>query len=67
VALRPATAPVAAATRLTPPSDTCKDKVFLSRQLCLQEECSKPIFQNFPACIKFREEARLREESKVRN
>ena len=67
MALRPATAPVAAAPRPPPPSDTCRDKMFLSRQLCLQEECSKPIFQNSRACIAFREEARLREESKVRN
>ncbi len=67
VALRPAPAPVATAPRPTPPSETCKDKVFLSRQLCLQEECSKPIFQNARTCIAFREEARLREESKVRN
>ncbi len=67
VAQRPAPAPVATAPRPTPPSETCKDKVFLSRQLCLQEECSKPMFQNARTCIAFREEARLREESKVRN
>ena len=63
----PAPAPVAAAARPAPPSETCKDRVFLSRQLCLQEECSKPIFANSQTCAKFREEARLREESKVRN
>ena len=67
IALRPAPSAVAAAPRATPPSETCKDKVFLSRQLCLQEECSKPIFHNAQTCIKFREEARLREDSKVRN
>jgi eukaryotic-like serine/threonine-protein kinase len=67
VPLRPVPAPVAQAPRPAPPSETCKDKVFLSRQLCLQEECSKPIFQASQACIKFREEARLREDSKVRN
>jgi serine/threonine protein kinase len=66
VALRPSP-PVAAAPRPAAPADTCKDKVFLSRQLCLQEECSKPIFQNTRACVAFREEARLREDSKVRN
>jgi serine/threonine protein kinase len=66
VALRPSP-PVAAAPRPTAPADTCRDKVFLSRQLCLQEECSKPMFQNTRACVTFREEARLREESKVRN
>lgn len=52
---------------LVPPSETCKDKVFLAKQFCLHEECSKPVFQNNPACIRMREEARLREESKVRN
>ena len=67
VVLRPAPAPVAAAPRPTPPSETCKDRVFLSRQLCLQEECSKPIFQSSRACIAFRAEAKLREDSKVRN
>ena len=65
VVLRPTPAP--AAPRPAPPADTCKDKVFLSRQLCLQEECSKPIFQSSRACVAFREEARLREDSKVRN
>ncbi|MDQ6881606.1 MAG: hypothetical protein M3150_05890 [Pseudomonadota bacterium] len=60
--------PVAVATaRATPPAETCKDKMFLSRQLCLQEECAKPVFQGARACVAFREEARLREESKVRN
>lgn len=52
---------------LTPPSETCKDKVFLAKQFCLHEECSKPQFFNFPACVRMREEAKLREESKVRN
>ena len=41
--------------------------MFLSRQLCLQEECSKPVFVNAAVCVEFREEARLREESKIRN
>ena len=65
--LRPSVPVIAASPRPTPPSETCKDKVFLSRQLCLQEECSRPIFQNSPTCAKFREEARLREDSKIRN
>jgi serine/threonine protein kinase len=59
--------PAVATARATTPADTCRDKFFLSRQLCLQEECSKPAFQNVRACVTFREEARLREESKVRN
>ncbi|WP_298926738.1 serine/threonine-protein kinase [uncultured Ramlibacter sp.] len=60
-------AQAASAPRLTPPSETCKDKVFLSRQFCLQEECAKPVFHNAPACVKLREEAKLREDSKIRN
>ena len=59
--------PAAAANRLMPPSETCKDRVFLSRQLCLQEECAKPMFLTSQTCIRFREDARLREDSKIRN
>ncbi len=46
--------------------DECKDKVFLSRELCLAEHCDKPGARNHPLCVKRREDARLREESKVR-
>jgi serine/threonine-protein kinase len=61
--------PVAAAAepRLVPPSETCKDRVFLSKQFCLQAECAKPAYQRFPACVRLREEARLREDSKIGN
>lgn len=53
--------------RLVPPAETCGDKFFLAREFCLQNECAKPGYQAFPACQKLREQARLREESKVRN
>jgi serine/threonine protein kinase len=65
LAQRPPPAPVQ--PRSPPPSETCKDKIFLSLQLCLQEECAKPASRNAAVCVKFREEARIREESKVRN
>ena len=55
------------APKLVPPGETCKDKVFLSKQYCLQEECAKPVFRNFSACVRLREEAKLREESRVTN
>ena len=67
VVARPAPAAVAAANRLVPPSESCKDRVFLSRQLCLQQECAKPVFFTSPTCIRFKEEGRLREDSKIRN
>ena len=54
-------------SRLTPPSETCKDKFFLLKEFCLQSECAKPGYQSFPACVRLKEEARLRDESRVRN
>lgn len=57
----------AARSRLTPPSETCKDKFFLMKEFCLQTECAKPGYQSFPACVRLKEEARLRDDSRVRN
>ncbi|KQT10181.1 serine/threonine-protein kinase [Ramlibacter sp. Leaf400] len=53
--------------RLVPPSETCKDKMFLMKEFCLQTECARPGYQAFPACVRLKEEARLRDESRVRN
>jgi serine/threonine-protein kinase len=46
--------------------EACKERVFLSRELCLAEHCDKPGARNHPLCVKRREDARLREESKIR-
>jgi eukaryotic-like serine/threonine-protein kinase len=48
------------------PAEQCRDKVFLSKEFCLAEQCEKPGARNHPLCVKRREEAKLREESKVR-
>ena len=56
----------AAAAAAASPVDQCKDKVFLSKEFCLAEQCAKPGTRNHPLCVKHREEVRLREESKVR-
>ncbi|HWP10620.1 MAG TPA: protein kinase [Ramlibacter sp.] len=48
------------------PAEQCRDKVFLSKEFCLAEQCDKPGARNHPLCVKRREEARLREESKIR-
>jgi hypothetical protein len=56
-------APVVAAGS---PNDACKDKMFLSREFCLKEQCERASFQSHPVCVKRREEAKLREDSKVR-
>ena len=47
--------------------ESCKDKVFLAKEFCLAEQCEKPGSRNHPLCAKRREDARLREDSKVRN
>jgi serine/threonine-protein kinase len=45
--------------------EQCRDRMFLSRELCLAEHCDKAGARNHPLCVKRREEARMREESKV--
>ena len=49
------------------PTETCKDRNFLTRPFCLHNECEKPGSQNFQICVQLNDEARLREDSKVRN
>jgi serine/threonine-protein kinase len=60
---RPAPLPPAP---LGSPVDQCKDKVFLSRELCLAEHCDKGANRNHPLCVRRREEIRMREDSKLR-
>jgi serine/threonine-protein kinase len=63
---RPVPVPSAPAQNLMALVDACAAKVFLSKELCLAEHCDKAGARNHPLCVKRREEARLREESKVR-
>jgi eukaryotic-like serine/threonine-protein kinase len=49
------------------PVEACKDKVFLSKEFCLAENCDKAGARNHPLCVTRREEAKTREDSKVRN
>ena len=42
----------------------CKDKFFLSREICLKDSCGKAGTRNHPLCVRYREEVRLREDSK---
>jgi serine/threonine-protein kinase len=44
--------------------EQCRDKMFISREICLNESCGKPGVRSHPLCVKHREEVRLREESK---
>jgi serine/threonine-protein kinase len=62
----PATTTAAAAAAAASPVDQCKDKVFLSKEFCLAEQCAKPGTRNHPLCVQRRAEIRLREDSKIR-
>jgi serine/threonine-protein kinase len=62
----PRPAPTAATATSGSPVDQCKDKVFLSKEFCLAEQCAKPGTRNHPLCVQRREEIRLREDSKIK-
>jgi len=67
---RPLPAPVTAAANSSASAnyqavEQCKDRMFLAKELCLAEHCDKAGARNHPLCVKRREEARVREESKV--
>lgn len=62
-AFRPApVAPTAASSAV----EACKERMFLSRELCLDEACAKPGARNHPLCVQWREDKRLRDNSRVR-
>ncbi|MGE4243928.1 hypothetical protein [Ramlibacter sp.] len=48
------------------PVEQCRDRMFLSRELCLSEHCDKAASRNHPLCVKHREDVRLREAAKPR-
>jgi hypothetical protein len=57
-----------AATAAAPnPADACKDRVFLGRELCLEEACVKPAARNHPLCVEWRRDKQLRENSRIGN
>jgi hypothetical protein len=67
-------APVREASRPAPvapagpnPAEACRDKVFMSREFCLSEACEKPAARNHPLCVEWRNEKRLRENSRIGN
>jgi hypothetical protein len=61
----PAREPSKAAPAPTPSVnvEACKDKVFLSKELCLAEACETPGGRNHPMCVKWREDKALRQRN----
>ncbi|MEJ5988599.1 serine/threonine-protein kinase [Ramlibacter sp. PS3R-8] len=47
--------------------DVCRDKMFITREICLKDNCSKAAARNHPLCVRYREEVRLREDSKLQS
>ena len=64
---QPRPVPAAAAAAAANPVEACKDKFFLTREFCLAEHCDKPGLRSHPLCVARREEAKLREESRIQN
>jgi serine/threonine-protein kinase len=48
-------------------AEACRDRVFLAREFCLSEACEKPGARNHPLCVQWREDKRLRENSRIGN
>jgi eukaryotic-like serine/threonine-protein kinase len=63
--VRPAPARVVAAG--PGPVDACRDKIFLSREFCLAENCKKPGQRSHPLCVEWREDVKLREAAGSNN
>jgi serine/threonine-protein kinase len=66
VASRPVTAPASSAAAMAA-VDACKERVFLSKEFCLSENCEKPGARNHPLCVEWRNQKRLRENSRIGN
>jgi eukaryotic-like serine/threonine-protein kinase len=60
-------APVAVVHPPPSPVEVCRDKFFVAKEFCLAEHCDKPGARNHPLCVTRREEAKLREDARIRN
>jgi predicted Ser/Thr protein kinase len=49
------------ASRLVSPAETCKDRSFIAKPMCLHTECSKPEYNAFPFCVRLRDEQRQKQ------
>jgi eukaryotic-like serine/threonine-protein kinase len=61
---RVASTPAAAAG--PSPVDACKEKIFITREFCLQENCPKPGQRNHPLCVEWRRDVELRDAARNR-
>ncbi|RYX93283.1 MAG: serine/threonine protein kinase [Comamonadaceae bacterium] len=55
----PAPAPVVAGS----PKDACEGRMLIGYQICMGEQCARPVFQNHPICVERRDMERRRREA----
>jgi eukaryotic-like serine/threonine-protein kinase len=51
----PAPSPSPAPVRSSNPTETCKDRILLGFQSCMNEQCAKSSYANHPVCVERRE------------
>jgi hypothetical protein len=49
------------------PVDACRDKMFLSREFCLAENCKVAVQRSHPLCVQWRADVRIREAGRNNN
>ncbi len=62
VVVPPPTRPVASPSVLQSPRAACESKVFISFQLCMNEQCALPRFQRHPVCVERQEMEKIRRD-----
>ena len=63
----PVAAPVQAAAPAGSPRAACEDRLLIGFQICMAEQCARPVFQNHPLCVERREMERRSREAQQRN
>ena len=48
------------------PKDACEGRMLLGYQMCMSEQCARPVFQNHPICVERREMENRRREAQQR-
>ena len=59
-------APAAAQPALaTNPRQACEDRVLLGFQICMREQCAKPVFEHHPVCVERKAMEQRRRDSQI--
>jgi len=64
-AITPAPAP--APNAANSPRNACEDRMLIGFQICMAEQCARPVFQTHPLCVERRDMERRRRESQQNN